>query len=104
MFEGIVAAKGPCDHCRKVKLCAYIPRDGDSQPYEVAEGLQPLKLCGGCISGLQRMTYYLRRLEAEPPKKARKRASRAPRPTEPYRGPDKHDVGSLVPATEDRSP
>jgi hypothetical protein len=104
VFEGIVAEKGKCDHCHKLHLLAYIPHDRDDFPYESATGDRPLRLCVGCISGLQRLTYYLRRLEAEPPKKARKRASRAPRPTEPYRGPDKHTVGSLVPATEDRSP
>ena len=104
MFDGIVAAKRVCDHCERMKLVAVIPRDGDAQPYEVAEGVRPMQLCAGCISGLQRLTYYLRRLEAEPPKKARKRARGQPRPTAAYSGPSKHDVSSLVPVGEDHQP
>ena len=87
MFDGIVAAKRVCDHCDKVRLVAFIPHHRDAQPFEVAEGLEPLRLCVSCIAGLQRLSYFLRRLEAEPPKKPRKRARGQPRaiaaPSEP---------------------
>ena len=103
MFDGIVAAKRHCDHCGKLRLVAFIPHDRDARPFETAEGDPPLTLCGECISGLQRLTYYLRRLEAEPPKKPRKRARGQPKPDAAYSGPDKHTVGSLVPAEGDHS-
>ena len=101
MFEGIVAVVGTCAHCARRAWVAMIPPEGDDHPFKVARGDDALQLCAGCINALQRSAYYLRRLEAQPPKKPRKRARGQPRAIAPYVGPSKHDVSSLVPADKD---
>lgn len=80
MFEGIVAARGPCDHCTKTRVLAYISRSSEDEPYGVARSEDPLRLCAGCIYKLTRLAGLLLKLEAPPARKVARKPARAAKP------------------------
>jgi hypothetical protein len=103
VFEGLVTARGRCDHCGKPRQVAYIPPEPDAQPFGVAYAGELLKLCAHCIYRLQATARLLLQLEGAHPKKTRKRRLGHPRAIAGPLHPPKHEVSSLVPASEEVS-
>lgn len=77
MFEGIVASRGPCDHCTKTRMLAYISRSSEDEPYGVERSEDPLRLCAGCIYKLTRLAGLLLKLEAPPARKVARKPAKA---------------------------
>jgi len=106
MFEGIVAERGMCDHCRKNRWVASVPPSIEDEPYGVAYPGGVLKLCSGCIYKLTRLAGLLLRMEAAPKKKAPKKAAKVRRRTaaEPPLGPFDQDEPTVDAAIRARMP
>ncbi len=100
MFEQITIERGHCTLCNAYGLAVSLPLGGHPQ-------LDGPLVCERCLRASVKAADVLRvlRVAKSPkgkrtPNKTRKPASEAPRSTEPYRGPSKHEVGSLVPAAD----
>jgi len=103
MFERITTGRDHCMLCGSWGPVAYLP-------VKVMPGEVDVAVCERCIRASVKAADLLKLMrDAKDPKrkrtpnKTRKPASEAPRSTEPYRGPSKHEVGSLVPPAEERT-
>jgi len=103
VFERIGIERAHCCFCGTYGLVAVLVADSERSHVDVAG-------CERCWRATHKAADLLHQLRPpapskgkRTPNKTRKPASEAPRSTEPYRGPSKHEVGSLVPPAEERT-
>ncbi len=103
MFEKVGVGRGSCQFCRAYGPVAVLYAE---QPNHVGDAVT----CERCIRAAQKAAELLRVLRQAKapkgkatPKKARRPPVGQPEPVTAYRRPGEHEVGSLIPAADDRS-